>query len=92
MFHSVIGLKAVPLNGGTVTTLLADLLYPHGFVIDSSAIYYIESTWPSKIKKINKDGSGITTLAIMNYADGLTVDSKSIYWSDGTNIYKIPKN
>ena len=96
----------VAKNGGPVTVLASGLSWPWGIAVDSTDVYWVDSTG---VQKVGLNGGTVTTLASStlgsNYSDTLSsqwgsigpylaIDADYVYWAGGTagnNLQKTPK-
>lgn len=72
---------AVPIAGGTVTTL--DTTYARRIAVDSQNVYAIDHDGPT-VQRIPRDGGTAQVLAISPAAVGasdIALDSKDVYWT-----------
>jgi hypothetical protein len=81
--------SCVPVAGpGSVVVTLASLKgYSSGIAIDSSNVYFTDSTVPNEegaadVMKVSLAGGPATLLAHASSASGIAVDDRSVYWTE----------
>ena len=85
--------KAVPIGGGPVETLVTDLGSPAALAVGSGELFWTETACCSIhqngfVKKISLAGGSVTTLAqARDWPGDLAVDALHLYWVEGGDYY-----
>ena len=87
-------LKAVPIGGGSVTTLLTEHDDVQCVAVDATNLYYSDPTLGT-VNAVNLTTKALTVLASGLASPGfLAVDAVNVYWADALQnaLYAIPIN
>ena len=91
-------IKKVPINGGTVSTLVSGLTAGfYSLAIDNNYLYWTEANTGS-VKKLDKTNNSVTVLVSGLCSPGnISIDSSNVYWEDSAygpacGIRKISKS
>ena len=69
----------------TPTILASGLSNPFKITVDSTSVYWTESSGGA-VKKVSKNGGAVTTLASgLNWPLDIAIDSTSVYWTEALN-------
>ena len=78
-------MNAVPVGGGSVTTLASGQNDPGSLVVDGTHVYWVTTAVPSYDGTVNEvplGGGSVTTLASgQNDPSSLAVDGTHVYWA-----------
>src|SRR3990167_2261424 len=67
----------------TPTILASGLSNPFKITVDSTSVYWTESSGGA-VKKVSKNGGAVTTLASgLNWPLDIAIDSTNVYWTEG---------
>ena len=83
---------AVPVTGGTTTTLVSSVM-PGAIVADATNVYWVDPT--AGVMKVAQSGGTPVTLATVHDGFAIAVDDANVYWSTRlyntpSTIYKVP--
>jgi hypothetical protein len=85
-------LYKIPIEGGTPTTVLGNLVFGGALAIDDRSVYWVTSLNSGSVAKLSFDDGTVVGLAsAQTLPQSIAVDSTSVYWtnSDSGEVMKI---
>ena len=83
--------RAIPIGGGTVTTLASEQNYPDSIAVDDANVYWANQTTGRLRKTGLAGGPPVDVFSATGFAIyGVAVDATHVYWTGSDKLFAMP--